>query len=139
MNLYYYVMPRIVGESLRARLDRRSSFRSATRSTSRGPSRARCDYAHHRGLIHRDVKPENILLSGDARDPALPGSRRWSRTSVSRWPRRPSASTGSRDPARSIGTPMYMSPEQSSAERHLGPASDVYALERRVATECSRR
>lgn len=61
----YYVMPYIEGESLRERLDREGklSVDDSIRITSHVASAL--SYAHERGVVHRDVKPENVLLAGD--------------------------------------------------------------------------
>ena len=126
-GLVYYVMPFIEGESLRARLDRQKQLPIRDALDIARSVASALDYAHHRGLIHRDVKPENILLSGDARD-GVTGLQ----ALVADFGVAVAAHTVGLDRLTgsgvSIGTPMYMSPEQSSAERHLGPASDVYAL-----------
>ncbi|MEP6690589.1 MAG: protein kinase [Gemmatimonadaceae bacterium] len=117
-ELLYYVMPAVLGESVRARLDRerRLAIEDGLRIT-----REVCDalgYAHERGVVHRDIKPENILLSaghamladfGIASVVEEVGSERLTR-----------AGTG-------LGTPAYMSPEQATGDPTDG-RSDLYSL-----------
>jgi serine/threonine-protein kinase len=118
-GLLYYVMPFVEGESLRARLrrERELPVEEAVRITV--VIAGALDYAHRHGVIHRDLKPENILLHdgeplvGDF-GIALALSR--AEADVQRQHRA------------AFGTPRYMSPEQSSADRVLDARSDVYAL-----------
>ena len=119
-DLLYYVMPFVNGASLRARLQREKQLPvpeaiRITRQIAEG-----LEYAHSRGVIHRDVKPENILLSGDQVFVADFGVARAVRTADDG---APITSTGV-----TVGTPQYMSPEQATAEAHLDARSDVYAL-----------
>ena len=115
----FYVMPYVEGESLREKLDREhqlpvdEAVRIATDVAEALQS------AHERGVIHRDVKPANILLSkgrplvadfGIALAVSAAGGGRLTETGLS------------------LGTPYYMSPEQASADRELTAASDVYSL-----------
>ncbi len=116
-TLYYYVMPLISGESLRQRLVREGQLpvEDAIRIAREVADALR--YAHEQGLIHRDVKPENIILAGGHALVLDFGIAR----SVDA---APGASTRTLTP---IGTPAYMSPEQI-AGAGLDGRSDQYAL-----------
>jgi serine/threonine protein kinase/tetratricopeptide (TPR) repeat protein len=117
-DLLYYVMPFVEGESLRQRLGRegRLAPADAVRLT-RGVALA-LDYAHRRGVIHRDIKPENILL--------IEGEPVLADFGIA-------LTTGQSDDGRlterglSLGTPVYMSPEQAFGEPHLDGRSDLYS------------
>ena len=75
------------------------------------------DYAHRNGVIHRDLKPANILLDSDGR-PRITDFGLARRTESPHL-----TATGM-----IVGTPAYMSPEQASANRNIGPQADVYSL-----------
>ncbi|HMA41707.1 MAG TPA: protein kinase, partial [Gemmatimonadales bacterium] len=119
-GLLYYITPYITGESLRQRLDREHQLpvRDAVRIAREVA--AALDFAHRQGFIHRDVKPENILLSDDHAVVADFGIAR------------AIAEAGGGEPITerglAIGTPEYMSPEQASAEGELSARSDLYSL-----------
>ena len=116
---HWYTMPYVDGESVRARLirERQLPIDDAVRIAREiGDALA---LAHSKQLVHRDVKPENILLSqghavladfGIARSGRGEGISQITQAGVT------------------IGTPQYMSPEQASGEHELDGRSDVYAL-----------
>jgi Protein kinase domain len=118
-GLFYYVMPYVDGESLRARLQRERQLPldeaiDLTRQVAAG-----LDYAHQQGVIHRDVKPENILL---ARGHALIADFGIAKA-ISREGATHLTSAGT-----SLGTPLYMSPEQAVADPAMDGRTDVYSL-----------
>ena len=115
----YYVMPLVKGESLRARLNRERtlSFEDAT-SIANDVADA-LSFAHRQGVVHRDVKPENILLTEGHALVADFGIAK----AVSTATDEPLTRTGF-----PLGTPGYMSPEQAAAGGDLDARTDIYSL-----------
>ncbi|HEY4101162.1 MAG TPA: protein kinase [Gemmatimonadales bacterium] len=115
----YYVMPYIEGETLRSKLDRETQLgiNESVKITTEVADAL--DYAHRHGVIHRDVKPENILLHDGRPMVADFGIA----LAVS-------AAAGGRmtETGLSLGTPHYMSPEQATAEKEITGRSDIYSL-----------
>ena len=118
-GLLYYAMPYVEGESLRQRLDREKQLSVDDALDVARQAAAALAYAHARGIVHRDVKPENIMLSDGEALVADFGIAR-----------AVSAAAGDRltDTGVAVGTPAYMSPEQASGERDVDMRSDVYSL-----------
>ncbi|HET9327885.1 MAG TPA: protein kinase [Candidatus Eisenbacteria bacterium] len=118
-GLLYYVMPYAEGESLRQRLEREKQLpiddaMRITRETADA-----LDHAHRRGVVHRDIKPENILLLGQH---AVVADFGIARALIAAGDERLTA-TGA-----AIGTPAYMSPEQTAGSRDVDGRSDQYSL-----------
>src|SRR5262245_21503305 len=128
-KLPYFFMPFVEGESLRTRLSRGPlSFREAVRIL-KAVSRARV-YAHGHGVIHRDIKPDNILLSGGSATVTDFGVAK-AITASREGTRRESTSTRSGTitlVGTSIGTPAYMAPEQAAGDPSTDHRADLYAL-----------
>ncbi len=114
----YYVMPFIDGETLRERLDREKQLGVDESVRIARDVADALDYAHGRGVVHRDVKPENILLQKDHTVLADFGIAH----AVSE-----SGGDGLTRTGTVLGTPHYMSPEQANAEA-VDARSDLYAL-----------
>src|SRR4051794_24601805 len=118
-ELLYYVMPYVEGESLRDRLIRERQLPLEETVHIACDVAAALDYAHRRGVIHRDVKPENILLHDGRALVADFGIAR----AVQRAADDTLTGTGV-----SVGTPAYMSPEQAAADREVDARTDIYSL-----------
>jgi len=116
----YFVMPLIEGESLRARLQREGRLDVGDAVRIAREIADALSYAHAQGVIHRDLKPENIMLT---RGHALLAD-----FGIARAGGNDEATGMMTRPGTVMGTPSYMSPELANGERHIGPASDVYAL-----------
>jgi Tol biopolymer transport system component len=116
----FYVMPYVAGESLRARLAREVQLPIADAVRIAGEIAGGLDYAHRHGVIHRDIKPDNVLFH-DGRAMVADFGIALARTRSDGGGRM--TKTGM-----SLGTPEYMSPEQAAADETVDARADVYAL-----------
>jgi len=116
----YYVMPYVEGETLRTKLVRDGEFPVADAVRILREVADALAYAHAHGLVHRDVKPENIMLSGRHALVMDFGVAK----AVSEATGRQSLTTV----GVALGTPTYMAPEQATADPHVDHRADLYAL-----------
>ena len=121
----WYVMPFVAGESLRARLDREGALPVDEAIRVVAGVAAALDHAHRHGIVHRDVKPENILLSD-----GVPVVADFGIAKLIAERQRVDGVTGTAltQLGMSLGTPAYMSPEQAMGEAEVDGRTDVYAL-----------
>ncbi len=118
-GLLFYVTPYVDGESLRERLSRERQLPVDEAVRLAVGVASALQYAHRQGVIHRDLKPDNILLQegqplladfGIALAVSNAGGHRVTQTGLS------------------LGTPQYMSPEQATADQYVDGRSDIYSL-----------
>lgn len=132
----YFVMPYLPGETLRARLRRAGALAPADAVRVALEMAGALAYAHARGVVHRDVKPENVLLTGEPAPGLAPGEHAVvCDFGIARLTRGDSPGAGaavggvgrgSRELA--VGTPAYMAPEQAAADPQVDARADVWAV-----------
>jgi tetratricopeptide (TPR) repeat protein len=121
----YYTMPFVEGESIRARLVRSGALAiGEVVGYLRDVAKALA-YAHERGIVHRDIKPDNVLLSG--------GSATVTDFGIAKAIQAARGDGGTHQPTltslgSSIGTPAYMAPEQAAADPATNHRADIYAF-----------
>jgi serine/threonine protein kinase len=122
-GLPYFIMPFVTGESLRARVAREGEFPIAETVRILRDVVSALAYAHAYGVIHRDVKPDNVLLSGGVAVVTDFGVAKAVTASAGA-----SGSTGLTSLGMALGTPAYMAPEQATASPNIDHRADIYSL-----------
>ena len=118
-GLTYYVMGYVEGESLERRLQRLGSMAPEDVRRIMGEVAEALEYAHARGVVHRDIKPDNVLLDDSTGRAIL--------TDFGIAKRRTSAGALTQA-GMAVGTPHYMSPEQALGDSEVDGRTDIYAL-----------
>src|SRR3989441_11640924 len=121
-GLVYFVMAYVDGESVAAKLKRRGSLPAEESRRIMQETADALGAAHALGIIHRDVKPDNILLEGSRGRVVVTDFGIAKALSSTTGPATLTA-TGV-----AIGTPHYMSPEQAAGDREIDGRSDIYSL-----------
>ncbi|HEX7919123.1 MAG TPA: protein kinase, partial [Gemmatimonadales bacterium] len=120
-DLAWYIMPFIEGESLAAKLEREGALPVHEALRILRDVLDALTYSHSRGVVHRDIKPDNVMLSG-----------RHALVTDFGVSKAVSASSGGKGSLTTVGialgTPTYMSPEQAAADPHVDHRADLYSV-----------
>ncbi|HXV86704.1 MAG TPA: serine/threonine-protein kinase [Gemmatimonadales bacterium] len=116
----FYVMPYIEGESLRARLAREGELPVHDAARILKEVVDALAHAHTRGVVHRDIKPDNVLIAGRHALVTDFGVAK----AVSEATGRDKLTTA----GVALGTPNYMAPEQAAGDPHIDTRADIYAV-----------
>jgi eukaryotic-like serine/threonine-protein kinase len=119
-EVLFYTMPFVEGEALRTRLAREGELpvRDAVRILQDVADALA--YAHARGIVHRDIKPDNVLLSGHHAVVADFG--------VAKAVSQAKTESGLTSVGVALGTPAYMAPEQAAGDPNIDHRADIYAF-----------
>ena len=115
----FYIMGFVEGESLEERLKRAGRLSASEATRILAELADALEYAHSNGVVHRDIKPDNILIDGASGRAILTDF------GIAK------VTTGGMTITRTgmiVGTPLYMSPEQAAGDREIDGRSDLYSL-----------
>jgi TolB-like protein/Flp pilus assembly protein TadD/tRNA A-37 threonylcarbamoyl transferase component Bud32 len=118
-NLLYYTMPLIEGESLRAKLAREGGLPIPEAMRILREVVDALAYAHAHGVVHRDIKPDNVLISTNHAVVTDFG--------VAKAISEATGEASLTSVGVALGTPAYMAPEQASADPHVDHRADIYS------------
>ena len=118
-GVVFFVMALVDGESVSARLRREGSLPVEEVRTIVSQVADALDFAHRQGVVHRDIKPDNILLDRGTRRPMVTDF------GIARAAAEEQRLTVT---GMAVGTPAYMSPEQAMGDRDVDGRSDIYSL-----------
>jgi tetratricopeptide (TPR) repeat protein len=119
----YFTMPFVKGEGLRQRLRREGQLPAAEAVRLLRDVAAALAYAHREGVVHRDIKPDNVLLSGGSATVTDFGVAKALRDAAGT-----SAGESLTQIGIALGTPLYMAPEQAAADPGVDHRADLYAF-----------
>ncbi|NNG17771.1 MAG: protein kinase [Gemmatimonadales bacterium] len=122
-GLPYFTMPYVEGESLRTKLTRGGELSVKETVQILREVTLALGYAHDQGVVHRDIKPDNILISGGSAMVADFGVAKALSSSATEGSQGRLTSLGI-----ALGTPAYMAPEQAAADPTTDHRADIYAL-----------
>jgi serine/threonine-protein kinase len=120
--LPYFTMPFVDGESLRVRLARGGELPISEVVHVLREVALALAYAHEHGVVHRDIKPDNVLMSGGAAMVTDFGVAKALSASTT------SGASALTSLGLAIGTPAYMAPEQAAGDRNTDHRADIYAF-----------
>jgi tetratricopeptide (TPR) repeat protein/tRNA A-37 threonylcarbamoyl transferase component Bud32 len=119
-GLLYYVMPYADGESLSALMVREGGLPVNRAVRILRDVADALQYAHSRGVVHRDIKPDNVMISGNHAVVADFG--------VAKAVHEAADGSTATTAGMAVGTPAYMAPEQATGEENIDHRADIYAL-----------
>ncbi len=118
-DLYYFVMEYVEGRSVHDDIVTHKRYKESEAVDIAIQVAEALEHAHNRGLIHRDVKPKNIMITKE-------GVVKLADMGLAR--AMSDVEAAEAEAGRAFGTPYYISPEQIRGEKDIGPPADIYSL-----------